>query len=165
MLTERSIQWLNSFLCVCVIIFQTLFYSVLLDGLEKVERDTQRYHYFNSPSRLNHNNLTNEVFKQCINYWLHNKLLKLFNDNVFLDHSNEESSLHFGVRVEGIDELMSNTKFSREELQRMYRGFKNVSTQACVFKFFLSSKFCFNSICFSVSDEAIKMKSLNIEIA
>lgn len=41
------------------------------------------------------------------------------------DHSNEESSLHFGVRVEGIDELMSNTKFSREELQRMYRGFKN----------------------------------------
>lgn len=47
----------------------------------------------------------------------------------------------------------------------MYRGFKNVSTQACVFKFFLSSKFCFNSIYFSVSDEAIKMKSLNIEMA
>lgn len=77
----------------------------------------------------------NEVFKQCINYWLHNKLLKLFNNNVFLDHSNEESSLHFGVRVEGIDELMSNTKFSREELQRMYRGFKNVSTQAYVLIF------------------------------
>ena len=74
-------------------------------------------------------------FKQCINYWLPNKLLKLFNNNVFLDHSNEESSLHFGVRVEGIDELMSNTKFSREELQRMYRGFKNVSTQAYVLIF------------------------------
>lgn len=41
------------------------------------------------------------------------------------DHSSMESSLHFGVRVEGIDELMTNTKFSRQELQRMYRGFKN----------------------------------------
>lgn len=148
----------------CVIIFWTLFYSVLVDGIEKVERDTQHYHYFNSPSRLNHNNLTNEAFKQCINYLLHNKLLKLFNNNVFLDHSNEESSLHFGVRVEGIDELMSNTKFSREELQRMYRGFKNVSTQAYVL-IFSFAKLCLNGICFSVSDEAIKMKSLNIEIA
>lgn len=41
------------------------------------------------------------------------------------DHDSGESSLHFGVRVEGIDELMSNTKFTRQELQRMYRGFKN----------------------------------------
>ncbi|XP_020623772.1 Kv channel-interacting protein 1-like [Orbicella faveolata] len=41
------------------------------------------------------------------------------------DHDSGDSSLHFGVRVEGIDELMSNTKFSRQELQRMYRGFKN----------------------------------------
>ncbi|XP_068709625.1 neuronal calcium sensor 1-like isoform X1 [Montipora capricornis] len=41
------------------------------------------------------------------------------------DHNSDESSIHFGVRVEGIDELMSNTKFSRQELQRMYRGFKN----------------------------------------
>ena len=43
-----------------------------------------------------------------------------------VDHDSGDSSLHFGVRVEGIDELMSNTKFSRQELQRMYRGFKNV---------------------------------------
>lgn len=42
------------------------------------------------------------------------------------DHNSDESSIHFGVRVEGIDELMSNTKFSRQELQRMYRGFKNI---------------------------------------
>lgn len=42
------------------------------------------------------------------------------------EHNSNESGLHFGVRVEGIDELISNTKFSRQELQRMYRGFKNV---------------------------------------
>ena len=47
-----------------------------------------------------------------------------------IDHDSEDSSLHFGVRVEGIDELMSNTKFSRQELQRMYRGFKNVGVLA-----------------------------------
>lgn len=41
------------------------------------------------------------------------------------EHNSNESGLHFGVRVEGIDELISNTKFSRQELQRMYRGFKN----------------------------------------
>lgn len=42
------------------------------------------------------------------------------------EHNSNESGLHFGVRVEGIDELISNTKFSRQELQRMYRGFKNI---------------------------------------
>lgn len=41
------------------------------------------------------------------------------------DDSSHESCLHLGVKVEGIEELMSNTKFSRQELQRMYRGFKN----------------------------------------
>ena len=46
----------------------------------------------------------------------------------------------------------------------MYRGFKNVSTQAYVL-IFSFAKLCLNGICFSVSDEAIKMKSLNIEIA
>ena len=29
--------------------------------------------------------------------------------------------------VKGLDQLVSCTKFSREELQQMYRGFKNVS--------------------------------------
>lgn len=41
------------------------------------------------------------------------------------DHESRDASLHFGVRVEGIEELMANTKFTRQELQRMYRGFKN----------------------------------------
>lgn len=32
-----------------------------------------------------------------------------------------------GSKVEGIEELLKHTKFTRQELQRMYRGFKNVS--------------------------------------
>ena len=56
---------------------------------------------------------------------------RLFTNSVFIffhiDHESRDASLHFGVRVEGIEELMANTKFTRQELQRMYRGFKNVS--------------------------------------
>lgn len=63
---------------------------------------------------------------------------RLFTNSVFIffhiDHESRDASLHFGVRVEGIEELMANTKFTRQELQRMYRGFKNVSgfTWTCI---------------------------------
>ena len=60
------------------------------------------------------------------------QLLLTFFFLYFSDHNSDESSIHFGVRVEGIDELMSNTKFSRQELQRMYRGFKNVRTTTII---------------------------------
>lgn len=60
---------------------------------------------------------------------IHSHLLNL---SSVTDHDSGDSTLHFGVRVEGIDELMSNTKFSRQELQRMYRGFKNVGVMAAL---------------------------------
>jgi len=34
---------------------------------------------------------------------------------------------HAGNRIDGLEDLLQHTKFTRLELQRMYRGFKNVS--------------------------------------
>ena len=49
---------------------------------------------------------------------------------IFSYHSEAslESSFNgYGEPNEGIDGLITRTKFTRNEIQRMYRGFKNVS--------------------------------------
>ena len=55
---------------------------------------------------------------------------------VSADHeqANNNGESYDGPRMEGIEDLMAVSKFTREELQRMYRGFKNVSVWAQLFK-------------------------------
>lgn len=50
------------------------------------------------------------------------------------EHANNNGDSYDGPRMEGIEDLMAVSKFTREELQRMYRGFKNECPNGCVDK-------------------------------
>ncbi|XP_031560777.1 neuronal calcium sensor 1-like isoform X2 [Actinia tenebrosa] len=50
------------------------------------------------------------------------------------DNQNEPEykTQHIGCRIDGLEDLLQHTKFTRAELQRMYRGFKNECTNGLV---------------------------------
>jgi hypothetical protein len=58
-------------------------------------------------------------------HFIHSFLNLLFKYTNFTEL--ECKSNHIGNRLDGLEDLLQHTKFTRAELQRMYRGFKNVS--------------------------------------
>ncbi len=68
------------------------------------------------------------VYQEKITSWLHHR--SYFYENLILFSDNDLDDLEMQVvryKPEGLDALCKNTKFTRKELQIMYRGFKQVS--------------------------------------